>query len=65
MNFNTVQNSINEILSVKRRYVIPRNQREFSWEKMQLDEFWDDVTRNINTTQKPKNSASANTFWAL
>ncbi|WP_105264762.1 DUF262 domain-containing protein [Pseudoalteromonas sp. T1lg76] len=47
MNFNTVQNSINEILSVKRRYVIPRNQREFSWEKMQLDEFWDDVTRNI------------------
>ncbi|MET2845349.1 DUF262 domain-containing HNH endonuclease family protein [Vibrio owensii] len=47
MNFNTVQNSINEILSVKRKYIIPRNQREFSWEKMQLDEFWDDVTRNI------------------
>ncbi|MBO2650489.1 DUF262 domain-containing protein [Shewanella algae] len=52
MNFNTVQNSINEILSVKRRYVIPRNQREFSWEKMQLDEFWDDVMRNIVYSQE-------------
>lgn len=54
MNFNTVQNSINEILSVKRRYVIPRNQREFSWEKMQLDEFWDDVTRNIKYNSETK-----------
>lgn len=54
MNFNTVQNSLNEILSVKRRYVIPRNQREFSWEKMQLDEFWDDVTRNIEYNSNTK-----------
>lgn len=52
MNFITVQSSINDILSVKRRYVIPRNQREFSWEKMQLDEFWDDVTKNIKFDKK-------------
>lgn len=48
MNFDAVQVDVNEILSVNRRYVIPRNQREFSWEKLQLDEFWDDVRRNIS-----------------
>lgn len=48
MNFDTVQATVNDLLSVRRKYIIPRNQREFSWEKLQLDEFWDDVTRNIN-----------------
>lgn len=47
MNFDAVQVDINDILSVNRRYVIPRNQRDFSWEKLQLDEFWDDIKRNI------------------
>ena len=47
MNFDAVQVDINDILSVNRRYVIPRNQRDFSWEKLQLDEFWDDIRRNI------------------
>lgn len=47
MNFDAVQNSVNEILSIKRKYLIPRNQREFSWEKTQLDEFWTDILRNI------------------
>ncbi|MDI7390721.1 DUF262 domain-containing protein [Cronobacter dublinensis] len=48
MNFDAVQVEINDILSVNRRYVIPRNQRDFSWEKLQLDEFWDDIKRNIH-----------------
>ncbi len=47
MNFDAVQVDINDILSVNRRYLIPRNQRDFSWEKLQLDEFWDDIKRNI------------------
>lgn len=47
MNFDAVQVDINDILSVNRRYLIPRNQREFSWEKLQLEEFWDDIKRNI------------------
>ncbi|MBZ7683019.1 DUF262 domain-containing protein [Klebsiella oxytoca] len=48
MNFDAVQVTVNDLLSVKRKYLIPRNQREFSWEKLQIEEFWDDVTRNIN-----------------
>lgn len=47
MNFDATPLNIKNILSVKQRYVIPRNQREFSWEKLQLDEFWQDVIRNI------------------
>ena len=46
----------------ERRYVIPRNQREFSWEKMQLDEFWDDVTRNIKYDSKT-NEFSFNEYF--
>ncbi|CAJ1813447.1 DUF262 domain-containing protein [Aeromonas hydrophila] len=47
MNFDAQQVTVNEILSVRRQYIIPRNQREFSWEKLQLEEFWDDIIRNI------------------
>ncbi|CCG85988.1 DUF262 domain-containing protein [Erwinia piriflorinigrans] len=47
MNFDAVQVDLNDILSVNRRYLIPRNQRDFSWERLQLDEFWDDIKRNI------------------
>ncbi|WP_178090918.1 DUF262 domain-containing protein [Plesiomonas shigelloides] len=52
MNFDTVQATVNDLLSVRRKYLIPRNQREFSWEKLQLDEFWDDITRNIRYNQE-------------
>lgn len=47
MYFDATPLNIKNILSVKQRYVIPRNQREFSWEKLQLDELWQDITRNI------------------
>ncbi|MCK7101268.1 DUF262 domain-containing HNH endonuclease family protein [Enterobacter cloacae] len=47
MNFDATPLNIKNILSVKQRYVIPRNQREFSWEKLQLDELWQDIIRNI------------------
>ncbi|MCO7049594.1 DUF262 domain-containing protein, partial [Proteus terrae] len=47
MNFDATPVNINSILSIKKIYVIPRNQREFSWENIQLDEFWQDITRNI------------------
>jgi len=47
MNFDATPLNIKTVLSVKQRYVIPRNQREFSWERLQLDEFWSDIIRNI------------------
>ncbi|HDV8218395.1 DUF262 domain-containing HNH endonuclease family protein [Enterobacter hormaechei] len=52
MNFDATPLNIKNILSVKQRYVIPRNQREFSWEKLQLDELWQDVIRNIRLNSK-------------
>ncbi|EKI3530391.1 DUF262 domain-containing protein, partial [Escherichia coli] len=52
MNFDATPLNIKNILSVKQRYVIPRNQREFSWEKLQLDELWQDIIRNIKLNPK-------------
>lgn len=52
MNFDATPLNIKNILSVKQRYVIPRNQREFSWEKLQLDELWQDIIRNITISSK-------------
>jgi len=52
MNFDATPLNIKNILSVKQRYVIPRNQREFSWEKLQLDELWQDIIRNIKINPK-------------
>lgn len=52
MNFDATPVNINSILSIKKIYVIPRNQRDFSWEKVQLDEFWQDIIRNIKLKNK-------------
>lgn len=52
MNFDATPLNIKNILSVKQRYIIPRNQREFSWEKLQLDEFWQDIIRNVKINSK-------------
>ncbi|MFS7361605.1 DUF262 domain-containing protein [Rahnella inusitata] len=48
MRFDASPFNMNSILSVEKRYEIPRNQREFSWERIQLEELWTDVLRNID-----------------
>ncbi|MEL9571373.1 DUF262 domain-containing protein [Escherichia coli] len=55
MNFDATPLNIKNILSVKQRYVIPRNQREFSWEKLQLEELWQDIVRNIRLNEDGQN----------
>ncbi|HDU7917195.1 TPA: DUF262 domain-containing protein [Serratia marcescens] len=62
MNFDATPLNIKNILSVKQRYVIPRNQREFSWEKLQLDELWQDIIRNIKIN-KEGNSFDFNEYF--
>ncbi|MDK1526449.1 DUF262 domain-containing protein, partial [Klebsiella pneumoniae] len=47
MRFDASPFNMNSILSVEKRYEIPRNQREFSWERIQLEELWADLLRNI------------------
>lgn len=47
MKFAAFPRSIKTILEAERKYIIPRYQREYSWEKEQLEEFWDDITKQI------------------
>lgn len=52
MELNAVTRSVGDIFSVNKRYLVPRFQREYSWGKDQLDEFWDDVIQQIQVKGK-------------
>ena len=39
--------SFKDILTLQRKYIIPRYQREYSWELEQLEEFWNDIKGQI------------------
>ncbi|MDO8813339.1 MAG: DUF262 domain-containing protein [Gallionella sp.] len=43
MELNAVTRSVGDIFSVNKRYLVPRFQREYSWSKEEVDEFWDDT----------------------
>ena len=43
MEFKAVPRTIADTLDLKRKYVIPRFQREYSWENDELQELWDDL----------------------
>ncbi|NML20241.1 DUF262 domain-containing protein [Pseudoflavitalea sp. G-6-1-2] len=43
--------TIKDILTLNRKYIIPRFQREFSWEKPEHDMFWDDILSQIYIEQ--------------
>ena len=47
MKFSAFPRSIKTILEAERKYIIPRYQREYSWEKEQLEEFWEDINKQI------------------
>ena len=46
MKFAAFPRSIKTILETERKYIIPRYQREYSWEKEQLEEFWNDIKKS-------------------
>lgn len=49
MNFNAEPKIIQDILSLEREYVVPRYQREYSWEEEeQIQEFWEDINEQID-----------------
>lgn len=48
MNFDADKKTISTLLSSKKIYEIPRFQREFSWEKAQLEEFFNDIISRID-----------------
>lgn len=47
MNLSAYPRTIKDILTLNRKYIIPRYQREYSWEKPELEEFWKDLNEQI------------------
>jgi uncharacterized protein with ParB-like and HNH nuclease domain len=44
--------TISDLFSVKKKYVVPRFQREYSWEKEAIVALWDDVFSNIKVVER-------------
>lgn len=51
MELHAYTRTISELLSVNRKYVVPRFQREYSWVKEQINELWFDVISNVKVDQ--------------
>ena len=51
MELNAVTRSVGDIFTINKRYLVPRFQREYSWGKEEIDEFWDDIIQQINVKQ--------------
>ena len=47
MEFKAQARTIEDAFNLKRKYVIPRFQREYSWEIEELEELWDDLIESI------------------
>ncbi|WP_080487065.1 DUF262 domain-containing protein [Burkholderia ubonensis] len=47
MELNAETRSVNEIFSPNKKYIVPRFQREYSWQAEEVEEFWDDVVQQI------------------
>jgi len=54
--------TLTNVLSVNKKYVVPRFQREYSWGKEQVDELWSDVISNIKWDSDSK-SYSYNEYF--
>jgi len=51
MEFKAQPRTIRDALDLKRKYVIPRFQREYSWELEELSELWNDLLDNFNISR--------------
>ena len=47
MELHAYTRTISDLFSVKKKYVVPRFQREYSWTKEKVSELWDDIVSNI------------------
>lgn len=47
MEFKAQPRTIRDALDLKRKYLIPRFQREYSWGNEELDALWDDLLENL------------------
>ena len=51
MELHAYTRTISDLFSVKRKYVVPRFQREYSWTKEKVAELWDDIVSNISINE--------------
>ena len=47
MELHAYTRTISDLFSVKKKYVVPRFQREYSWTKERVSELWDDIISNM------------------
>ena len=52
MDFNYEQYTIKKLFSVEKVYSVPRFQREYSWSKIELKTFYDDLLESANMEYK-------------
>lgn len=52
MELHAYTKTISDLFSVRRKYVVPRFQREYSWTKEQVRELWDDILANITIQEE-------------
>lgn len=48
MELHAYTRTISDLFSVKKKYVVPRFQREYSWTKEKVSELWEDIVSNIS-----------------
>ncbi|MDY6806471.1 MAG: DUF262 domain-containing HNH endonuclease family protein [Cyanobacteriota bacterium] len=48
MELHAYTRTISDLFSVKKKYVVPRFQREYSWTEEKISELWDDIVSNIS-----------------
>jgi len=51
MELNALTRSVGDIFSLNKRYLVPRFQREYSWAKEEIDEFWVDILQQIKLSR--------------
>lgn len=52
MELHAYTRTISDLFSVKRKYVVPRFQRAYSWSKDQVKELWEDIIFNIQISNE-------------
>jgi len=48
MELHAYTRTISDLFSVKKKYIVPRFQRPYSWDKEKVSELWDDIVSNIS-----------------
>ncbi len=51
MELHAYTRTISDLFSVKKKYIVPRFQREYSWTKEQVSELWNDIISNISINE--------------